>query len=394
MVTAVRRFLIAVVVLVAGTIGGLALFFAFTTPRKPLGFSVPLGTREWAMLVRVPQSAEAFALVPAAGALDAKLRANPVSRAALESWTASHRVPPAWMIGGADLLVWKTGSAFGTFMDVDAVRGFLLHLVRSGGSEPPDESPIDAASLGQIAHLASKLPPGDALVVQRGTSRGAYPPIGRPAVTSLQVTATDIRMVSVAPAPAEAPAVRLNPALRLPTSPVLSVAFSYAPRVIADLDRLFGANVSSLLQDGGMVSIYAVKTGTFLPRPLSVIAVPDDPARRAVFDQFARRLGVRTGEFRGMLLLSFDDSIDAFMRDSFQPAPEGRWAVRIDPARMVPILKALGKSLGLRVVAPRLYRSARDLDRWIGGLEQAKAVEAVDDAAGDTETLRVRIWAK
>ena len=68
--------------------------------------------------------------------------------------------------------------------------------------------------------------------------------------------------------------------------------------------------------------------------------------------------------------------------------------MRIDPQRLVPILNDLGDNLGLRIAAPRLFRSTRDLAAWIGGLEQAKVIEATDSGQGAEETLQVRIGAK
>ncbi|HLJ73480.1 MAG TPA: hypothetical protein VKU62_02760, partial [Thermoanaerobaculia bacterium] len=59
-----------------------------------------------------------------------------------------------------------------------------------------------------------------------------------------------------------------------------------------------------------------------------------------------------------------------------------------------PILNDLRDNLGLRIVAPRLYRSARDLEGWISGLEQAKVIDATDSVDASGETLTVRIAAK
>ena len=141
-----------------------------------------------------------------------------------------------------------------------------------------------------------------------------------------------------------------------------------------------------------------------LPRPLGVIAVPADDARRAAFQEIVDRVGVaeavgvraRTSEKDGQLLLSFDDSIDTYLKDAFEPGrwPAGRWAVRMDAQRMAPIVRQLSESIGLRVAAPRLFRSARDLGRWIGGLERASTIEAADSDEGAYEMLKVRITAK
>ena len=71
-----------------------------------------------------------------------------------------------------------------------------------------------------------------------------------------------------------------------------------------------------------------------------------------------------------------------------------QWALRIDPARLVPVLQDVGDNIGLRIAAPRTYRAARDLRRWIGALEKASSIEAGASASGGIEELRVQIAAK
>ncbi len=411
MVTAVRKFLIFVIVL-AVIVGGAGMFLVLTTPRQSVGIRTPLGARERALLAHVPESAEAFAIIPTAAALDAKLRANPVTRGAIESWSAHQPLPRPWMIGAADLLAWKNGEETHYFVRLDPFRAVLVRIYLMAGGDiggtllinDPAEQPLDSAAQSRIVDLASKLPAGDALVVQREVSRGAYPPIGRPAVTIVQVSDTEIRLTSVGAAVPGGRAVGGAPAAtRFPRSALLSASFTTPPRLIGDLNRLFGAKVSTLLDDGGTIALYGVSTRTLLPRPLGVIAVPADTQRRAVFESFVKTLRtaeavgihVRTAERGNLLLLSFDDSIDQYLRDAFDPAPgDGQWEMRIDPGRLAPILGELGKSVGLRIAAPRLFRSARDLDEWISGLEQAKAIEATDSVDSSGETLRVRIAAK
>ena len=70
------------------------------------------------------------------------------------------------------------------------------------------------------------------------------------------------------------------------------------------------------------------------------------------------------------------------------------WAVRLDPVRLVPVLRKSGDSAGLRFIAPRIHRGTRDLRRWIDALEQAGSVEAALSASGGVEELRVRVAAK
>ena len=74
--------------------------------------------------------------------------------------------------------------------------------------------------------------------------------------------------------------------------------------------------------------------------------------------------------------------------------PSGKWAVRADPKRLVPILQRLGDSIGLRIAASRFYRSARDLGHWIEALQGAAVLEAADSEDASVEELKVRIGTK
>ncbi|MFP5245582.1 MAG: hypothetical protein ACLGH0_02725, partial [Thermoanaerobaculia bacterium] len=97
------------------------------------------------------------------------------------------------------------------------------------------------------------------------------------------------------------------------------------------------------------------------------------------------------------LLVSFDGrSMPLYIKDTFVPAswPATRWALRIDPPRLVPVLRKIGDSPGLRFATPRVHRGARDLRRWIDALERAESVEAADSVLGGVEELRVRVASK
>jgi hypothetical protein len=393
MVAAVRKILILLVVLIAVLIA-IGALLVFTVPSRSADVH--------ALIAEVPASAEAFAIIPRAAAFDAKLQANPVTRSAIAKWSASHPLPSPWMVGNADLVAWRSGDQIHYLVRTDTFRAFLIRMFGSKVLiNVTGEPPMDSAAASQIIALASRLPPGDALVVQRQEARGAYPPMARPAVTSIQVTGSEIAMTSVAAGvpPAAGPARAPAPTQKFPRSAILSAAFAQPPRVINDLNRIFGGRVSSLFDDGGMVCIYNVDTRKLIPRPLGVIVLPDDEARRAIVDSFrkAEAIGIRarTAEVGGNIALAFDDSIDQYQKDAFDDAPAAnQWAMRIDPQRLVPILNDLGQNVGLRIVAPRLFRSARDLQQWIGGLEQAKTIDATDSADSKWETLHVRIAAK
>jgi hypothetical protein len=380
--------------------GGIVFFLMSTTPKESTGVRFPLSASQRALVAQVPTSAESFALIPTAAALEGKLRANPISRDAIAAYAEKQSLPRPWMLGRADLLVWReAGGGTRYLLRLDPFRAAIVRVYRMIGGDIGDTLLINAPpgqqgipEIDAILVLSDGLPPGDALAVQRSESRGAFPPIARPAVTSVTVSADAIELTSRAAATTTANGRRPT-ANAFPRSAILSAVFVDPPRLVEDLNRLFGTKVSSVLEDGGDIHIYDVKTGTLLPRPQGVIGVPANQARR---EAMASLPLARTAERDGRLLLSFDDSLDAYLKDAAEPArwPTGRWALRADAQRLAPILRKLGESLGLRVAAPRLHRAARDLDRWLSGLEQASVVEAADSVEGSAEVLRVRITAK
>jgi hypothetical protein len=154
-----------------------------------------------------------------------------------------------------------------------------------------------------------------------------------------------------------------------------------------------------LIDRGGALSIYDVDTGTLLPRPEGVMVFPaNDESRRQLGDLSS--VVSLVGEVKDTgneIVVSFDrESMARYSAASFTPArwPSTEWALRLDPQRLVPVLRRVGDSAGLRLVAPRTHRAARDLRGWIDALEKASSIEAAASVSGGVEELRVRIAAK
>jgi len=411
---------IGVLLLLAGAV---AVYLFATTPDKPVGVRLPLSAAQRELLGRVPASAEAFALVPTASAVYAKLEANPITRQPVSEWSSRQRLPSPWMLGGADLVAWKSGKQTSYAVRLDPLRALLVRLylmvMRSDSDASvasstillgtPQGEPIAAAELDRIVALGVGLAPGDALIVQRSGSHGSFPPIGRPAVTVARVEATTIELTSRAPREGDtAPAPAAPQQLRIPRSAMLTVAFSSPPRAVDDLNRLAGRKVSALLADGGAIALYEVETNKLLPRPREVIVLPADDARRAVLQEFLAGLApsnvreaigfkIETADTGRELLIAFDrPTIERYLKDSFDPPrwSGAAWTVRIDPTRALPMLEDVTGSPGLRYLTPHLFRSARDLGSWIHYLQNAKSIEAASVPAGPTEELRVVISAR
>lgn len=400
------RTFIIILCLVLAAVAAVAIYLIVTTPKDAPPLRAPLSASQQELVARVPADAEAYALISAPAVLVGKLEANPVTRDAVAQWMAEQPMPPKAMLGAADAVVWKTGKATSYAVRFDPVRAFIVRLwtmVTDAQAQWDgrtlligEQSPAALSPPPEIL-MAEGLPPGDVLVVQRKDARGAFPPIPRPAITAVHIAEDQIDITSRAPS---REAITAQPAVHsLSTSAMLAGAFIDPPPVMGDLDRLAGADLDELVGGGGSISLYRVDTGTLLPRPYMAIAVPADDRNRAVLARYQRAIDMvgQAAEANGELVVAFDRySVADYLKDARKPMPwpANRWSVRLDPVRLVPVLRKAGDNPALRFAASRIHRGARDLRRWMGALEQARTIEAAASAGGGFEELRVRVASK
>ncbi|HEX8151880.1 MAG TPA: hypothetical protein VF698_02085 [Thermoanaerobaculia bacterium] len=403
-----RKFILIVLVVIA-IVAVIAAYLVATTPKTSGGIRFPLSAAHRARLAQVPASAEAFAFIPTAAVLHGKLMANPVTRDPLLDWTAKRQLPRPWMLGRADVLIWKSGKSVRYLVFLDPLRAALVrfYLLFQSGVEGEAEAPailinmpgeeaIADADLTRLLALTNGLPAGDVLVVQRDHARGGFPPIGRPNVTVAQFGAREV-LVTSRGMTADRPGTPLT--AKHPAGAIISGAFSEAPRFVNDLNRVIGANVSQALRDGGSVAIYSVNTGTLVPRPKGVFALPMTDTTRAQMGsvlEVAKMVG-EAREIDGELVVSIDeDSMGLYLKDTKTPSPwpATQWTMRFNPPLLVPILESVAANSGLRLGLPRIHRAARNLRGWVRYLDDAAAVEAADTIEGGVEVLRVRVVAK
>ncbi|MGZ7079479.1 MAG: hypothetical protein ACXVJT_08715, partial [Thermoanaerobaculia bacterium] len=284
-----KKFIIAGIAIVAIVVIAIVCL-RFSVPSRSNGVRFPLTAGQTELLAFVPASAQSFALIPSAGAVYEKLRANPITGDAIEHWTREQRLPQPWMIGAADVVIWNSGNGTSYAIRLDAFRAVLVRLYLMIGADidgrwsgttflinAPVETPIDPTAMSRLLGLASDLPAGDLLGVQRENSRSAFPPIQRPAVTSILISGDAITMMSRAPSDASPPAAALH--VRFPHSALLTAVFVSPPRLFDDLNRLFMTRVSPLVHDGGGITLYDIDTGTLLPRPKGLIFLPPSDER-------------------------------------------------------------------------------------------------------------------
>src|SRR5437016_7534991 len=170
----VKKFVIIVVV-VALIAGAIWLYLIATTPSQSKGIRFPLTSDQRALIASVPATADSFALIPTVAAVQSKLLANPATKDAVEKWIDEHDLPGPWILGGADVVAWRSGKQTNYLLQLDPLRGIIARtfLTISGDRSSrvminaPQEMPIASTDLDQLLNLTKGLPPGDALVVQR-----------------------------------------------------------------------------------------------------------------------------------------------------------------------------------------------------------------------------------
>jgi hypothetical protein len=407
----VKKFLLVLLV-VALIAGALAFYLEATTPRTSAGVRFPLTPKQRELLASVPTSAEAFALIPTAAAFREKLFSNPITRSTMDQWAETQQLPRSWMLGDADLVAWSAGKRIAFAIHLDPLRVALVRIYLMMGSgldarvtgdtlliNAVAGEPLGPARLDQVLALTNGLEPADVIVVQQAASRGAFPPVGRPAVTTVKLGTDDVNVISRSVSEGAPPAAPPSMRPRFPRGALMVATFREPPRIVSDLDRLLITRVSHLLDDGGSIVLYDVNTGTLLPRPNGLMIAKGTPENRETVERIRSSVEL-FGEIHDagdQLLVSFDKtSLIAFSTDTLVDAqwPSNDWSARVDPKRAVPLLEKLGDNTGLRLVAPRLYRAARDLRRWIESLSDAESIEAAHSFTGSTEELRVRITSK
>src|SRR5437764_1770527 len=166
------RKLTIIAAVVLALIAAVLIYLVATTPTTSAGIRFPLTGAQRNLIASVPESAESFALIPAAAALDSKLRANAVMSQAVDQWEKSHSLPSPWMVGGADLLAWRDASTTRYLIRLDPIRAFIVRTYMMLGGDigetllinAPAAQPMPSGELAQILSLSEKPPPGDAFV--------------------------------------------------------------------------------------------------------------------------------------------------------------------------------------------------------------------------------------
>src|SRR5881398_3464234 len=152
------RKLTIIAAVVLALIAAVLIYLVATTPKTSAGIRFTLTGAQRDLVASVPESAESFAVIPTAAALDSKLRENAVMSEAVDQWEKSHSLPSPWMVGGADLLACRDASTTRYLIRLDPIRAFVVRTYMMLGGDigetllinAPSTQPINAADLAQI----------------------------------------------------------------------------------------------------------------------------------------------------------------------------------------------------------------------------------------------------
>jgi hypothetical protein len=435
-----KKTLVIIAIATAVIVAAIVYLYA-TVPASVAPVTAPFDGTAADLLAHVPASATDIAYMRRASAVYRKALADPLAGPPLREWSdraGLARLP--LLLGSADAVVWRAGDGgFGFAARPDPMRRGLLHLYLAVSGR--DELSLDDGALvmnggepstpsqhavSELAALSSGLPPSDVIVLQREGSRGSFPPIGRPAVTAIRLGGGKILLDSQSRAEEGSAALTAPLPFAHPSGAMMSIAMASPPRLAGELNRLFARKVTPLLDAGGMLVVYDVDARSLLPRPMGVVVLRADGAHRAALSSFVeslasmtgaaatvskRRIGtvdietrdalgvrIETAESGSELLLSFDrSSIERYLgapaRGAIDPAP-AVWSAVVVPSIAGPIIGRLSRSPGFRILSPKLYRAASDLEKWMTALEGASRVEVRKDLSAGQEHLRVVITAK
>ncbi len=430
-----------VVGITAAAIALVGIYLVATVPTTVTPVAAPFGGAATALLAQVPAGATDIAYARRASALYRKALADSIAGPPLRQWSDRAGLTHLpLLLGSADAVLWRfADGGFGFAARPDSMRRMLLHLylsvsgrddlsmengalVMNAGETGASATPV----VSELESLAAGLPPADLLVLQREGSRGAFPPIGRPAMTAIRLTGGSILLDSRSRAGSGEPDVQAALPFAPPAGAMLSIAMARPPRLAGELNRLFAPRVTPLLDQGGMLVVYDVDARSLVPRPVGLVVLRADDTHRAALSAFVgslasmagsaaaiskRRVGtvevetrdaygmrVETAETRSELLLSFDrSSIDRYLAAPARRAVDltsAVWAAEVIPSIAAPVVGRLSLSPGFRILAPKLYRAASDLQRWMMALQGASGVEVRKDLTGGQQRLRVTIKAK
>lgn len=416
-----------VLLLLAGVVAAvLATGYYADLPRV----SLKTDQRLLAIAARVPADVDQAIVAPAFGPAVRELAKHPITRDAVYKSDDASRVKLLGaLVGPAPFAAWSEDDQPRLLIEIGGWRRSLLlaaarfaavdltthdRWVAVGGVPATAGGAIDASVAGEGHLFALHRAGGD-----------RYPPVGRPAITAVTLSGSEMRALSGARATEGAPP-RIDAVFEHPNSALLTIAFWQPHAALRDLDRFLPVDLQRLAVRGASLVLYDIETRGLLPRPKGLIALPEtkesiDAAaslfNAAAFEQLGdgavtsrsvggvridrgKRLGatIEVARAHGRVYIGFDGgSLEQYLtgsRTALTPNEGGHWSIRADANRLRPVVDELADHKGLRFVASRVNRSARQMRSLLRMLPNAATVAGDKYVAGGLEQVDLTVTSK
>jgi hypothetical protein len=182
---------------------------------------------------------------------------------------------------------------------------------------------------------------------------------------------------------------------------LLATAAAASPYWLDRIDRVLPLKITTLLDRGALLALYRVDEKTLVPRIEGLVILPEgsDPEQlRTVLDSVVPRINlgalgevtesrrivrgvevtrregfgyaIDTASHQGNVLIAFDkSSMERYLADSLEvldlPPDRTIWFVRVRPTMLSNAVDQLQDRKELALLAPDVYESIRELDRWL-----------------------------
>jgi hypothetical protein len=324
-------------------------------------------------------------------------------------------------VGRNPVVFWRRGDQAGAVVSAALPRRIALRLFLSPGAKGQVSTKGGALVIGTSQggfaiskYVAIAKDPGELFVAHR--NRPSIPGVIVPAISSL---ALEERTLSISTIMRDAPAGSspLPRDVRHPRRAILSVALGSVTALAGEWERFFPIDADGM--GAGLVSIYGVDSGAFLPRVRGVIVsatTETDPV--ALLDRIVPAIDGSVSSVRrrdglviarreamglageaaivdGHALLGLDGaSMDLFLddrKDAIAVADGTEWSLRARPAELRVAIRSASESLGYKLLGKGTRNSVKALSRGLGWLDGAEAVTVERSRAGGQARVACRV---
>lgn len=348
-----------------------------------------------------PADADEVLIAPSGGSIWFSMRRHPVREDLIFGGTLRGATLAA-TVGRNPVVFWRRGDRAGAVVSGALPRRALLRLLLPRSARGQVSTKAGALVVGESRggfaiskYVAIAKERGQLFVAHR--NRPSIPGVVAPAISSLLLADRTLSISTVMRDAPEEPAP-LPRDLRHPRGAVVSVVLGSVTRFSGEWERFFPIDADGM--GAGLVAIYGVDSGAFLPRVRGVIvAATSETDPVALLDRIVPAIDGSVSSIRrrdalviarreamglageaaivdGRALLALDGtSMDRFLDDRAEASavPEGTaWSLRARPAELRLAIRSASESLGYKLLGKGTRNSVKSLSRGLGWLEGAE----------------------